>query len=132
MTEVEAGSYVFMDATYSKVEGLEDFDHALTILMTVTSLPRSGVVICDAGLKTVATEFGLPLVVGVEGVVYERASEEHGRLRVEPGTGLRVGDKIELLVTHCCTNTNLYDGFHCLRDDRLEAVWNIAARGRSQ
>jgi D-serine deaminase-like pyridoxal phosphate-dependent protein len=132
VTEVEAGSYVFMDATYSKVEGLENFDHALTILTTVTSLPRPGVAICDAGLKTVATEFGLPPVVGVEGVIYERASEEHGRLRVEPGTGLRVGDKIELLVTHCCTNTNLYDRFHCLRDDRLEAVWNIAARGRSQ
>jgi D-serine deaminase-like pyridoxal phosphate-dependent protein len=132
VTEVEAGSYVFMDATYSKVEGLENFGHALTILTTVTSLPRPGVAICDAGLKTVTTEFGLPPVLGVEGVVYERASEEHGRLRVEPGTGLRVGDKIELLVTHCCTNTNLYDRFHCLRDSRLEAVWNIAARGRSQ
>jgi len=132
VTEVEAGSYVFMDATYSKVEGLENFGHALTVLTTVTSLPSPGVAICDAGLKTVTTEFGLPPVVGVEGVVYERASEEHGRLRMKPGTGLRVGDKIELLVTHCCTNTNLYDRFHCLRDDRLEAVWNIAARGRSQ
>jgi D-serine deaminase-like pyridoxal phosphate-dependent protein len=132
VTEVEAGSYVFMDATYSQVEGLENFGHALTILTTITSLPRPGVAICDAGLKTVTTEFGLPPIVGVEGVVYERASEEHGRLRVETGTGLRVGGKIELLVTHCCTNTNLYDRFHCLRDGRLEAVWNIAARGRSQ
>ncbi len=132
VTEVEAGSYVFMDATYSRVEGLENFGHALTVLTTVTSLPRPGVAICDAGLKTVTMEFGLPPVVGVEGVIYERASEEHGRLRVEPGAGLKVGDKIDLLVTHCCTNTNLYDRFHCLRDGRLEAVWNIAARGRSQ
>ncbi|MFB0558741.1 MAG: DSD1 family PLP-dependent enzyme [Candidatus Bathyarchaeia archaeon] len=132
VTEVEAGSYVFMDATYSKVEGLQDFDYALTVLTTVTSLPRPGVAICDAGLKTVTVEFGMPPVKGVEGVVYERPSEENGRMRIEPGTNLKVGDKIELIVTHCCTNTNLYDHFHCLRDGRLEVVWKIAARGKSQ
>jgi D-serine deaminase-like pyridoxal phosphate-dependent protein len=132
VTEVEAGSYVFMDATYSKVEGLEGFGNALTVLTTVISLPRPGVAICDAGLKAVTTEFGLPPVVGLMGVDYERASEEHGRLKVEPDSKIKAGDKIELLVTHCCTNTNLYDSFHCIRDGSLEAVWKISARGKSQ
>jgi len=132
VTEVEAGSYVFMDAKYSRVEGLEDFGRALTVLSTVVSRPRPGVAICDAGLKTITTEFGLPPVKGLEGVTYERASEEHGRLKVDPDVKLRPGDKIEFIVTHCCTNTNLYDRFHCVRDGRLEAVWRIAARGRSQ
>jgi 3-hydroxy-D-aspartate aldolase len=132
VTEVEAGSYVFMDATYGKVEGLEGFGNALTVLTTVISLPRPGVAICDAGLKAVTTEFGLPPVVGLMGVDYERASEEHGRLKVEPDSKIKAGDKIELLVTHCCTNTNLYDSFHCIRDGSLEAVWKISARGKSQ
>jgi D-serine deaminase-like pyridoxal phosphate-dependent protein len=132
VTEVEAGSYVFMDATYSKVEGLEGFGNALTVLTTVISLPRPGVAICDAGLKAVTTEFGLPPVVGLMGVDYERASEEHGRLKVEPDSKIKAGDKIELLITHCCTNTNLYDSFHCIRDGSLEAVWKISARGKSQ
>ncbi len=132
VTEVEAGSYVFMDATYSKVEGLEGFGKAMTVLTTVISLPRPGVAICDAGLKAVTTEFGLPPVVEIRGVDYERASEEHGRLKVEPDSKIKAGDKIELLVTHCCTNSNLYDSFHCVRDGSLEAVWKISARGKSQ
>jgi len=90
------------------------------------------VAICDAGLKAVTTEFGLPPVVGLKGVDYERPSEEHGRLKVEPDSKIKAGDKIELLVTHCCTNTNLYDSFHCMRDGSLEAVWKISARGKSQ
>lgn len=132
VTEVEAGSYVFMDATYSRVEGLEKFSQALTVLTTVVSTPKPGVAICDAGLKTISTEFGMPIVKGIDGVVYEKASEEHGRLKVDGGRKLKVGDKLELVVTHCCTNTNLFDVFHCIRDGRLEAIWKIAARGRSQ
>lgn len=87
---------------------------------------------CDASSKAVTVEFGMPPVKGVEGVMYERPSEEHGRMKIEPRTNLKVGDKIELIVIYCCTNTNLYDHFHCLRDGRLEAVWRIAVRGKSQ
>ena len=134
VTEIEAGSYVFMDATYRLVEGLEAYDQALTVLTTVTSLPRTGIAICDAGLKAVTFEPNRPLppVKDVGGVEYERPSEEHGRLRITPESDLRVGDKMELVVSHCCTNVNLYDYYHCMRDNRLEAVWRIAARGRSQ
>ena len=39
---------------------------------------------------------------------------------------------MEFIVSHCCTNVNLYDQYHCIRDDHLEAIWDIAARGRSQ
>jgi D-serine deaminase-like pyridoxal phosphate-dependent protein len=76
VTEVEAGSYIFMDATYRLVEGLEQFDHALTVLTTITSLPRPGVAVCDAGLKAVTLEPRRPLppLKGVDGVLYERAS----------------------------------------------------------
>ena len=43
-----------------------------------------------------------------------------------------MGGKIEFIVSNCCTNVNLYDSYHCLRDDQLEAVWVITTRGRSQ
>lgn len=103
VTEVEAGSYVFMDATYRLVEGLEAYNYALTVLTTITSLPRPGVSICDAGLKAVTFEPNRPLapVKGVEGVIYERPSEEYGRLKIEPDADLKVGDKIELIISHC-------------------------------
>jgi len=132
VTEVEAGSYVFMDAKYSTIEGLGDFGHALTVLSTVISRPKPDLAVCDAGLKAITFEFGRPPVKDMEGVEYLAPSEEHGRLRVDPAVDLKPGDKIELIVTHCCTNTNLYDQFHCVRDGRLEAVWRISARGRGQ
>jgi 3-hydroxy-D-aspartate aldolase len=71
-------------------------------------------------------------VIGIDGVEYDSLQEAHGRLRVEPDTGLKVGDKIELLTTHCCTTANLYDYFHCVRNEELETIWRVAARGKSQ
>ncbi len=132
ITDVTPGTYVFNDTSTKSVEGLEDFGYALTILTTITSIPRADVVICDAGRKSVATEHGLPQVTGLKGVKYDSLVEEHGRLKVEPYAKLRIGDKIELIVSHCCTNANLFDDFHCIRDGKLEAVWKIAARGKSQ
>jgi D-serine deaminase-like pyridoxal phosphate-dependent protein len=134
ITEVEAGSYIFMDATYRLVEGLEAYDYALSVLTTITSIPRPGVAVCDAGLKSVTFEPNRPLppLKDIKGVTYERPSEEHGRLKVEPESNLKIGDKVELIVSHCCTNTNLYDYYHCIRDDELEAFWKITARGKNQ
>jgi D-serine deaminase-like pyridoxal phosphate-dependent protein len=134
VTDVEAGSYIFMDATYSRVQGLEKYNYALTVLSTIISLPRPGVAICDVGRKAITFEPNrpMPLAKSLEGVIYEASSEEHGRLSIEEGSGLKIGDKIEFIVSHCCTNVNLYDKYHCLRDDHLEAVWEITARGRSQ
>jgi len=132
VTEIEAGSYVFMDARYSQVPGLEGFGHAISVLSTIISTSHKGKVICDAGLKTITFEFGMPPVKGRDDARYVRPNEEHGHIEVEPSFDLRIGDKFELIPTHGCTNTNLYDYLHCVRDGRLEAVWRIQGRGRSQ
>ncbi len=87
---------------------------------------------CDASSKAVTVEFGMPLVKEVKGIVYERPSEEHRRMKIEPKTNLKVGDKIELIVIYCCTNTNLNDHFYCLLIGGLEAIWMIAVRSKSQ
>jgi D-serine deaminase-like pyridoxal phosphate-dependent protein len=42
-----------------------------------------------------------------------------------------VGDKLELIVSHCDPVVNLYDEMYAIRGDRVEAAWRIAARGRS-
>ncbi|MCW4049918.1 MAG: DSD1 family PLP-dependent enzyme [Candidatus Bathyarchaeota archaeon] len=132
VTEVEAGSYVVMDARYSTLEGLEDFGKALTVLSTVMSTSHEGKVICDAGLKTLTFEFGNPPIKGRPEMSYQRPNEEHGHIDVESGASVKLGEKIEIIPIHCCTNTNLYDAFHCIRDGHLEAIWRIQGRGRSQ
>ncbi len=131
ITEVEAGSYVFMDATYRGV-GLP-FECALTVLSTVVSLPSPDRAVCDAGIKAMTNEFGLPIVKDVDGIKVKGLSEEHCSLDlVNPSRPLKLGEKVEFIPSHCCTTINLHDRFYALRGDRVEAVWEIAGRGKSQ
>ena len=134
MTEVQAGSYVLMDATYRNVEGVGDhFDCALSVLATVVSRPSADRMIVDTGLKVLAKEFGIPQPVGVNGVEMTGLSEEHGKILVsEASVSLKPGDKLEILPTHCCTTVNLHDRYYGIRNGIVESVWNIAARGKAQ
>jgi D-serine deaminase-like pyridoxal phosphate-dependent protein len=129
ITEVEAGSYVFMDTTYKQLPDL-DFDCALTVLATVISTPVEGRAVVDAGMKTITRELGLPQVKALEGVRLVGLSEEHGTLRLAQGGNLRIGDKIELIPSHCCTTVNLHEHYVGVRADTVEVVWGIPARGK--
>ena len=64
---------------------------------------------------------------------YTSGSDEFGTLRYEDNAsrGYAVGDKVELIVSHCDPVVNLYDQMYAIRNDRVEAVWQIAARGMS-
>lgn len=134
VTEVQAGSYVLMDATYRKVEGLGDvFGCALTVAATVISRPKPDRIVVDVGLKTATRDFGLPEVKDIEGVKVLYLSEEHGKIEVsDERVDLKPGDRIELIPNHCCTTVNLHDRFYGIRRGNVEEVWEIAARGRSQ
>ncbi|MDQ7793263.1 MAG: DSD1 family PLP-dependent enzyme [bacterium] len=128
ITEVEAGSYVFMDATYRKI--VPEFATALTALATVISRPEPSRAVIDLGMKAVTGEFGLPQPEGLPGATTLALSEEHGVLELEgPARDLRVGDQVVLLPTHCCTTVNLHDRLHVSRGGRVQDVWTIAARG---
>jgi D-serine deaminase-like pyridoxal phosphate-dependent protein len=131
ITEVEAGSYVFMDSTYRRLQGL-GFECALTVLGTVISRPLPERVIVDVGWKAVTPELGIPEVKDMEGVKLHHLSEEHGLISVEGGNSLRVGDKLEIVPSHCCTTVNLYETYYGIRRQQVEAEWPVAARGRSQ
>lgn len=132
ITEVQAGSYALMDVAYAKL-GL-GFEHALTALTMVSSRPSPEQVITDAGLKCVTPEHGLPLVKGRDDLECHALSEEHGRLRTLSGpcTDLEVGDLLEFIPGHGCTTMNLHDQIYALRDGKVEAIWDIAGRGKVQ
>jgi len=127
ITEIEAGSYILMDAKYRGV--LQDFESALTILSTVTSRPDKESAIIDAGMKAMTFEFGMPELIGVPGASISFLSEEHGHIYIEDADP-KVGQKVELVPSHCCTTINLHDRFYGVRGDRLEAIWPIAGRGK--
>ncbi|MBI3077344.1 MAG: alanine racemase, partial [Deltaproteobacteria bacterium] len=130
MTEVQAGSYVMMDSTYREVEGVE-FECALTVLATVMSRPSRERAIVDAGFKTLSTDQGMPRFKDVQGVEYQPGGDEHGRVLLHsPSRELKLGDKVEIIPSHCDTTINLHDEYLCHRNGRLEAVWPIAGRGK--
>ena len=132
VTEVQAGSYVFMDTHYRAVR--PEFRTSLALLATVISRNKPARLITDAGMKVLTTDMGLPEVQGVPGAKLLRLSEEHGLIEVaDPGqVPLGSGDKITLLPSHCCTTINLHDTLFAVRNGVVEDVWAIAGRGRSQ
>ena len=134
MTEVQAGSYVFMDSTYNKVEGVgEKFECSLSVLATVVSRPEQNRIIVDAGMKVLTKEFGIPQPANYKNIEMTSLSEEHGKMQVLNGNvSLSPGDKLEILPTHCCTTVNLHDRYYGIRNEMVETAWNITARGRAQ
>ncbi len=139
VTELQCGSYCVMDLDYLRIGGrtgdrLTDFEMALTVLTTVVSVPAPDRAIVDGGLKAFATDrpFG-PEAVERPGLAYEFAGDEHGRLLIrEPERSVRLGERIEFFPPHCDPTMNLYDRLYAMRGGRVEDVWEIAARGKSQ
>ena len=132
VTEVQAGSYALMDHRYAKHR--PQFRSAARVLATVTSRPDSETVITDTGQKAIGADLGLPAPDGVQGLEVVSLSAEHGTLKpLSPAASrLDVGDKLWLVPFDIGTCVNLYDYMHVIRDGKLEAVWDVAARGLYQ
>ena len=133
-TELQPGTYPFMDGDYNRNElgnGDVAFEQSLFVLAGVMSMPTADRAIVDAGLKAFAFDSGLPQVWGRKGVSYVKATDEHGVLASEAGNEatLAINDSVWLVPGHCDPTFNLYDWIVGLRDDRVEAIWPISARG---
>ena len=132
-TELRCGSCIFMDADYGRNRDrapTKAFEPSLFVWATVMSRPTEDRAIVDAGLKALAFDSGPPTVCDEPAATYERASDEHGRLAVSAATNrLALGDKIRLIPGHCDPTVNLYDWYGGVRNNRVEAIWPITARG---
>jgi D-serine deaminase-like pyridoxal phosphate-dependent protein len=132
-TEVQPGSYIFMDADYHRNALAPDqhrFEQSLFVLATVMSAPVRERAIVDAGLKAFAFDSGPPQVYGARGLEYVKASDEHGVLAVSAEREAPVpGDRLWLVPGHCDPTVNLYDWIVGVRGTRVECLWPVAARG---
>ncbi len=138
-TDVQVGSYVFMDAQYIDIGGEDDsavyrdFQPALTILATVVNAQYEGRATTDAGAKACTINRPWSIVKGETGMRYSSGSDEFGTITYEENASraYRAGEKLELIVSHCDPVVNLYDQMYAVRSGLVEAIWPIAARGRS-
>lgn len=136
-TELQVGSYVFMDRQYNDCDltggGASPYETSLLIDARVVSANTVGMATVDAGFKAMATDGGPPTVLSgaPAGTPYHFMGDEHG-LIVSEGKAFAVGDAVTLASPHCDPTVNLYDYFHVVRGDTLVDIWNVQGRGKSR
>jgi 3-hydroxy-D-aspartate aldolase len=133
--ELQAGSYLFMDASYARNRSddgspFAEFQHSLFVYTTVMSRATEQRAVVDAGMKALSVDSGMPTVWGIEAAEYVGASDEHGTLQLATAAqSIRLGDKLRLVPGHCDPTVNLHDWYVGIRGDRVETLWPITARG---
>jgi D-serine deaminase-like pyridoxal phosphate-dependent protein len=105
------------------------FEYALFLLATVMSA-RGDRATLDAGLKAFSTDSG-PAQPTFDGWQLRSVSDEHSVLtRIDDsGPAVTLGAKALLVPGHCDPTVNLHDWIVAVRNNKVEDVWRIDARG---
>lgn len=137
LTELQAGSYVFMDKQYNDCDlgggAGKPFETSLFVDAHVISANSTSMATIDAGFKALSTDGGLPVVMdgAPAGAMFVFMGDEHGAL-LAPDHAFRIGDHVSLAVPHCDPTVNLYDAYHVVCAGALIDIWPVSARGRSR
>ena len=133
LTELQAGSFVFMDTLYRQIGSksgsatFDDFGPALTVLTTVISKRHAGLCTIDAGNKALLKP--TDEVKGRPDVKVENQGAEYGILVWKDGDrDFKLGDRVEIYPSNLDMSTNVYDRYYVTRADRVVDVWPIMGR----
>lgn len=138
--ELQAGSFLFMDADYAANErdpAQPAFEHALFVKSQVMS---SGLLhsVCDAGHKSHAIDSGLPKVLAQEPtgeLDYGNGGDEHGILKPARGNQRvpKLDEIVWLIPGHCDPTVNLHNHLvgvvGGLANGRVDKIIRVDARG---
>lgn len=128
LTELQAGSYVFMDRQYNDVwaDG-PPFETSLFVLSRVVSANQPDMVTTDAGLKSFSTDADAPLIAyGPKGATYAFFGDEYGKVRLAEGHGARAGEAVVCVTPHCDPTVNLYGHYVVIRGSEVVDRWASA------
>jgi D-serine deaminase-like pyridoxal phosphate-dependent protein len=126
VTEIQAGSYVFMDNFHGNL--VPGFSRALTVLGTVV-IQHGNTIVLDSGRKSVGIDFVLPTMVDYPYYQARYFAEEHALFDVDERCHLKLGDTVELIPGYAPTTVNLYDAYHVVEKDVVVDIWPIVPRG---
>ena len=126
VTELQCGSYIFMDGDYLEV--MDDFRSGLFLLSSVISNNVDNQVVIDCGLKSISVDRGLAEIIEPKNAEIIKHSEEH--TIISAPDKLSIGKKIKLLPKHGDTTINLHDYYFGIRRNKLEMIIPIDARGK--
>jgi D-serine deaminase-like pyridoxal phosphate-dependent protein len=144
LTDIQVGSYIFMDEEYRQVAGptsdrFQGFDLALTVACTAISQPQNATITVDGGYKAFASDSVNPVCDALPDLQFRFAGDEHGVLILpseNPGdndiSAVRLGQVLEFAVPHCDPTVNLHDQYWIREaDGMIHSLWPISARGCS-
>ncbi len=128
--EIQAGGAIFTDQAY-KSWGVST-QPSLFVRSSITSRPTVKRIITDAGFKTLPGWIAEPLPLNLNELENVSMSSEHGILKLkDENTTLMVGDKIDYQVGYGDATVFLHDIICGLRNQKLEKVWKIQGRGKT-
>jgi D-serine deaminase-like pyridoxal phosphate-dependent protein len=134
LTEARPGTYVFNDRLQLGLGSATLDEVAAFVVATVVACPAPGRAVIDAGSKVLtydpAPDGAHGALVGIDGALVTRLSEEHGVVELSPETSLRVGDRVVVVPNHICPVINLADSVVVVEDGAVADRWRVAARGR--
>lgn len=126
VTEVECGTYVFMEVPYTF---MREFRIAARVLGTVISTPSATIAIGDVPMDAIGAPDGVPTLEGMPGVHVRAVTLEHTVLESDGPMPLRAGDRFALLTHQQDVTMNRWDRYVVARGDRVVEVWEVTARG---
>jgi len=126
VTEIQAGSYVFMDKMHGNL--VPGFSNGLTVLGTVI-IEHGNTIVLDSGRKSVGIDFVLPSLVDYPFYQARFFAEEHALFDVDERCRLKLGDTAELIPGYAPTTVNLYDVYHVVEKGVVTDIWPIIPRG---
>lgn len=132
-TEIQPGSYLFMDSCYRAISISENdnpFAPSLFVAATVVSANKPGRLVVNAGWKAFATDSGKPAALrgAPPGASFRFMGDEHGALDFDGDGVAAPGSTIEFLTSHCDPTVNLYSAYHVVRGEEVIDMWPIRAR----
>lgn len=148
VTEVRAGVFTFFDLVMHGIGVCDVDDIAVSVLATVIGhRPEKGWILTDGGWMAMSRDRGTQrhpvdqgygIVCDIDGkpydnVIVEDASQEHGIIKVRPGsTGklpdLPIGARVRILPNHACATCAQHEVYHVVEgqggaDRKVVAQW---------
>ena len=134
VTEHRAGTYVYGDRHIIKSGAMTLDDCALTVTTTVVSRPTPERAILDGGSKTFSSDLldldGYGAIIEYPKARIYSLSEEHGHVDLSSCKNKpQIGERLTVIPNHCCVVSNLFNQIFGVRENRVEVIWPVAARG---
>jgi D-serine deaminase-like pyridoxal phosphate-dependent protein len=133
LTELEAGSFVFMDTLYRHVGSKSDphdygdFGSSLTVMTTVISKRHPHMCTIDAGNKALLKP--TDEVKGRPEVKVENQGAEYGILVwKDTDRDYKLGERVDIYPSNLDMSTNVYDRYYIARGEQIVDVWPIMGR----